>query len=166
VHRRLARAPADPAVTVRNVDDLTDYVCPVGDLPPHDDREFASLLESVRAVGITDALFATPNGRVVDGKARLRIARTLGFATVPVRILSAEDELLYAESRLRWNAARRNLSASAWQRIDSILLPALAQMRSAGVRTSAERGRPRTLTVQTAASAQHLRRPRRAGRER
>lgn len=127
-----SRLRLDRDVTVRNVEDLREYTCPVGDLPPHDERESAALLESVRALGITDALFVAEDGRVVDGKARVRIARMLGFVTVPVRILRAgdEDELLYAEVRLRWNVGRRNLSASARQRIDSILLPALERMKA------------------------------------
>lgn len=54
-------------------------------IPEMTAEEWADFIESVRArQQITDPVFALPNGKVFDGRHRLRAAREVGIKLIPV----------------------------------------------------------------------------------
>jgi N6-adenosine-specific RNA methylase IME4 len=71
--------------------------------------EYAPFLADIAERGILTPLEVTEAGVVLDGRARLRAARELGFGRVPTRVVEPEDE---AEHMLRSALRRRHLSAS------------------------------------------------------
>jgi N6-adenosine-specific RNA methylase IME4 len=80
-----------------------------GLLPPLAPQEYRSFLADVERRGVLVPLDVNPDGLVLDGHVRLRAARELGLAELPVRELSPPDELEY----LFWAALRRrHLTAS------------------------------------------------------
>lgn len=54
--------------------------------------EFQALLEDIRRRGILEPLHVQFDGTVLDGRHRLRAARALGLATVPVVLVRLQDE--------------------------------------------------------------------------
>ncbi len=81
-------------------------------LPALSDEDYARLLDSIRAQGVTESLIVTPAGEVVDGQARLRAARQAGRPTVPTRVLEAPSEADYALWAANANLARRHLTSA------------------------------------------------------
>jgi len=85
--------------------------------PRHDiprDEDFASLVESVRSVGILSPLLARElDGRLelLAGERRLEAAKEAGLATVPVRVLSGLTDAAAQEVALVENLARKDLTA-------------------------------------------------------
>jgi len=61
-------------------------------VPAIDDQAFRVLRADIEARGLQVPLEATPTGVVLDGRARLRAARELGFEQVAVRVLAPADE--------------------------------------------------------------------------
>lgn len=98
-------------VVTREVDALTPYPFTSVTIPGLTDEEYALLLESVRAQGVTEPLTVTPAGEVVDGQARLRAARQAGVHAVPTRVLEAPGEADYALWTAAVNLVRRHLTS-------------------------------------------------------
>jgi N6-adenosine-specific RNA methylase IME4/ParB-like chromosome segregation protein Spo0J len=97
----------------------------VPEMPP---SEYQAFLADVRLRGLVDPLQVTPGGVVVDGRHRLRAARDLGLAEVPVRIVDPQDAVAYM---IRAAVSRRQLSPS--QRAALVVeLDAYTQARRAG----------------------------------
>jgi ParB-like chromosome segregation protein Spo0J len=78
-------------------------------VPMMSPAEFADLVADVKVVGVKDDLDVLPDGRVLDGRNRLRAAREAGLAEVPVRVLDL-DEAGAVEHIFRTALLRRNLS--------------------------------------------------------
>jgi ParB-like chromosome segregation protein Spo0J len=57
--------------------------------------EYRSFLADVSERGIVDPIQITSQRVVLDGRHRLRAARDLGFAAVPVRVVEPVDEVSY-----------------------------------------------------------------------
>jgi N6-adenosine-specific RNA methylase IME4 len=72
-------------------------------------EEFRALLADVGERGIVTPLDVTAEGVVLDGRHRLRCARELALAELPVRVVSTENEVGYM---LLAAVNRRQLSAS------------------------------------------------------
>ena len=89
-------------------------------VPAIDDQAFRVLRADIEARGLQVPLEATPTGVVLDGRARLRAARELGFEHVAVRVLAPADE---CEHMLRAALLRRQLSASQRAALALKLLP-------------------------------------------
>jgi N6-adenosine-specific RNA methylase IME4 len=71
--------------------------------------EYRSFLADVSERGIVDPIQITSQRVVLDGRHRLRAARDLGFAAVPVRVVEPVDEVSYM---LLAAFSRRQLTAS------------------------------------------------------
>jgi N6-adenosine-specific RNA methylase IME4/ParB-like chromosome segregation protein Spo0J len=78
-------------------------------VPEMSAEEYAPFVADIAERGILSPLEVTAAGVILDGRARLRAARELGFDHVPTRIVEPEDE---AEHMLRSALRRRHLSAS------------------------------------------------------
>jgi site-specific DNA-methyltransferase (adenine-specific) len=78
-------------------------------VPLMSDAEYADLVADVKDAGVKVPLDVLPDGRVLDGRNRLRAAREAGLATVPVRVLDL-DEAGAVEHVYRTAVLRRNLS--------------------------------------------------------
>lgn len=81
--------------------------------PPLSDADYAMLRESVERHGIQIPLIAWRRGKrlvVLSGSNRLRVARELGLATVPVIIREFEDKQAARMFALSDNLARRQLT--------------------------------------------------------
>jgi site-specific DNA-methyltransferase (adenine-specific) len=72
--------------------------------------EYDDLLADVKEAGVKVPLDVLPDGRVLDGRNRLRAAREAGLETVPVRVLDDLDEAGAAAHVYRTAVLRRNLS--------------------------------------------------------
>src|SRR5438876_48671 len=71
--------------------------------------EYRALLDDIAARGLLVPLEITRQGVVLDGRHRLRAARQLGLARVPVRVVDTHDQVGYiAQAAIN----RRHLSAS------------------------------------------------------
>ena len=79
-------------------------------VPEMTDAEYADLLADVRAHGILVPIDALPDGRVLDGRHRLRAARECGLDDVPVLTRNL-DERAAVEHIGRTALLRRNLTA-------------------------------------------------------
>lgn len=99
-------------VVVREVEALTPYPFQSVTIPGLTDEEYTELLESVRAEGVRpgNPLVVTPEGEIVDGRARWRAAKQAGIPTVPVQVLEAPTETDYAVWAAREAVARRHLT--------------------------------------------------------
>lgn len=80
-----------------------------GLLPGLAEGEFAALRQGIREHGILVPLEVTPEGMVLDGRHRLRLAIELGLAHVPVRLVRAGDPV---EHMLLTTLQCRHLSQS------------------------------------------------------
>ena len=72
-------------------------------------KELKAFIASVEARGVRVPIEITPEGVVLDGRARLHAAEEAGLEQVPVRLVAPDDELEYM---LRAALERRQLSAS------------------------------------------------------
>ena len=89
---------------------------PVGDLIPyarnarqHSDAQVAQIAASIAEFGFTNPILADPEGRIIAGHGRLRAARELGLAEVPVIELAGLSEaqkkaLRLADNKIALNA--------------------------------------------------------------
>jgi hypothetical protein len=92
----------------------------VPDLPP---RQYAALKSSIERLGIRHPLLADAEGRVIDGRNRLKIALEIGLEIVPVVTVDGTDAATLAcESAV----ARRNLTDSGRVLVLYMAHPALA----------------------------------------
>src|SRR5437773_3732673 len=76
-------------------------------IPLMPEPEYEAFRADIDARGLLVPIEITPEDVVLDGRQRLRAARELGLAQVPVRVIEAEDELEYM---LRAAVLRRQLS--------------------------------------------------------
>lgn len=70
-------------------------------------EEEDALLESVKSQGILTPLLVTPDGTVVAGSQRLRVANELRLLEVPVRVLDLIDAAEIEEKLIESNVARQ-----------------------------------------------------------
>jgi N6-adenosine-specific RNA methylase IME4 len=114
---------ADPAATSAprrmRVADLQPHPQAAA-VPPLAGEAYAAVEADIATHGLQVPLEVTAEGLVLDGCARLKAARKLGFADVSVRIISPPDELEYI---LRAALMRRQLSASQRAALALKLLP-------------------------------------------
>jgi ParB family chromosome partitioning protein len=84
-------------IEYRSPEDLRAY--PLNDQyhSPLDEGEYAALLASIEELGIQDPLWITPNGTIISGHERWKIAQKKQITKLPIRIVedSTEQELLY-----------------------------------------------------------------------
>jgi hypothetical protein len=96
----------------RRVADLRDHEA-AAVVPMMTAAEYSALrddpVEGGRVKGVQDPLDILPDGRVLDGRHRLRAAREAGVATVPVRVLDLEDDQA-AQHVYRTAVLRRHLN--------------------------------------------------------
>jgi N6-adenosine-specific RNA methylase IME4 len=109
-HLRLLPPPEPWAgeVALASVDALTPHPL-ASRLPAMTDTERAALRADITSHGITTPIEATPDGVILDGHARWRVARELGRAGVPVRTVDPDDHAAFILTRA---VGRKNLSAS------------------------------------------------------
>ena len=81
-------------VEKRSVATLRQHPC-AGLVPELRTDEWAAVLADVRERGIDEPLAITAAGVVLDGRHRLRAAREVGRAHVPIRVVAPEDEVEY-----------------------------------------------------------------------
>src|SRR3954454_8639725 len=100
--------PMKPNATTQNParppEQIGQELVPVGELRPHeqtalvptmDDRSFRAFRDDIERRGLLVPLDITRDGVVLDGVARLRAARDLGIASVPVRVVEPDDDVEY-----------------------------------------------------------------------
>ena len=80
-----------------------------GLVPEMQAAEWRSFLDDVAGRGVVTPLEITREGVVLDGRHRLRAARELGLASLPVRVVEPEDEVSHM---LLAALSRRQLTAS------------------------------------------------------
>lgn len=80
-------------------------------VPPMPEPDYRDLLADVRAHGVVTPLDVLADGRVLDGRSRLRAATEAKVSAVPVRVLDM-DEAEAAEHILRTAILRRHLTPS------------------------------------------------------
>jgi N6-adenosine-specific RNA methylase IME4 len=101
-----------PADADSPAQELTDRLTPharAGLVPAAQPAEYRMLRADIELRGIVTPLEVTLARVVIDGHQRLRIARELALARVPVRVVCPEDEIRYL---LLAALRRRHLSAS------------------------------------------------------
>lgn len=108
--------------------------------------EFQALLEDIRRRGILEPLHVQFDGTVLDGRHRLRAARALGLATVPVVLVRLQDETPVSYM-LRAALLRRHLTEDQKAIIAEGLRQALSREAQAEQRKQAAQfaGRPRKI---------------------
>jgi N6-adenosine-specific RNA methylase IME4 len=106
-------------VALRQVADLRPHP-QAGLVPALSGEEYIAFRADIGRRGIQVPLEVTAEGVVLDGHARLRAARELRLAEVPVRVIAPEDEL---EHILRAALLRRQLGAGQRAALAVRLLP-------------------------------------------
>jgi site-specific DNA-methyltransferase (adenine-specific) len=102
--------------------------------------EYRELLADVRAHGIRVPLDILADGRVLDGRHRLKAAREAGLDTVPVRVLALDEA--EAIQHIRVTAVqRRNLSAGQRAAVVVALDAVVAKLRGEAKERQVEGGR-------------------------
>jgi ParB-like chromosome segregation protein Spo0J len=100
------------------------------------------LRQLLRESGVRDPLLILPDGRVIDGVHRLELARALGLAEVPTRVVRLPERLSEAErlqletTRATLNAGRRRLDPPELRRLLLHLTQAEAQLDVVNDRTA------------------------------
>lgn len=94
------------AVVYRPIDSLTPDP---RNARTHPRRQIAQIVASITAFGFTNPILADPEGRIIAGHGRLRAARELGLAEVPVIELAGLSEaqkkaLRLADNKIALNA--------------------------------------------------------------
>lgn len=86
-----------------------------GDLTPdprnartHSKNQVAQIVQSISAFGFTNPILADPEGNLIAGHGRLRAAKDMGLATVPVIMLDGLTELQKRALRLADNKIALN----------------------------------------------------------
>lgn len=98
-----------PVVELRPVDGLQPHPEAARLLPSLPEHEYRAFRDDVQSRGLLVPLEITGSGVVLDGHLRLQAARDLNVEEVPVRVVSAADELEYL---LLAALQRRHLSPS------------------------------------------------------
>jgi ParB family transcriptional regulator, chromosome partitioning protein len=77
-----------------------------------DPKEWETLLNSIKEIGIQEPLWITKTNIVVSGHQRLKVAKSIGLETVPTRLVVAtEEEIMYL--LIMSNEARRGKEQDA-----------------------------------------------------
>jgi ParB-like chromosome segregation protein Spo0J len=103
---------------------------------------WAMLRQLLRESGVRDPLLILPDGRVIDGVHRLELARALGLAEVPTRVVRLPERLSEAErlqletTRATLNAGRRRLGPPELRSLLLQLTQAEAQLDVMNDRTA------------------------------
>jgi N6-adenosine-specific RNA methylase IME4 len=79
------------------------------EVPPLPEAEHETLRKDIETRGVLTPIEISPDGLVLDGRARLRAARELGHEVIGVKVVTPQDEL---EHILRAALHRRHLDAS------------------------------------------------------
>ena len=94
------------------------------------------LRQLLKESGVRDPLLVLPDGRVVDGVHRLELARMLGLAEVPVRIVDVaepcpdSDRMQLETTRAALDAGRRRIDPPHLRRLVLDLTQAEVQLRA------------------------------------
>ena len=94
------------------------------------------LRQLLKESGVRDPLLVLPDGRVVDGVHRLELARMLGLAEVPVRIVDVaepcpdSDRMQLETTRAALDAGRRRIDPPQLRRLVLDLTQAEVQLRA------------------------------------
>lgn len=92
-------------------------------LPEPPEKEFSAFVESVRSNGVIVPLLVTTDGLLLDGHRRLRAAREVGLAEVPIRVVDVDGAEGWQKAvALLSNLHRRHLSAAQRADLGSSLL--------------------------------------------
>ncbi len=100
------------------------------------------LRQLLKESGVRDPLLVLPDGRVVDGVHRLELARMLGLAEVPVRIVDVaepcpdSDRMQLETTRAALDAGRRRIDPSHLRRLVLDLTQAEVQLRAVNRRAA------------------------------
>jgi ParB-like chromosome segregation protein Spo0J len=127
---RIARAARDshsngnglqPQVTMASLADLHEHPLQrqlFADLP---EAEFAALLEDMRANGQQEAIRILPDGTVVKGHQRLRVARELGWTEIKAIVVTVKGETEAEDLLIADNLHRRQLGKLGLARLALVL---------------------------------------------
>lgn len=92
-----------------------------------DPGDLRPLMESMRKHGILNPIVITTQNILVAGHRRLEAAKRLGWQSVPVQVIDANDALTLLEIEIEENAARKDFSsdemADAFTRMDKLKNP-------------------------------------------
>ena len=92
-----------------------------------DPGDLRPLMESMRKHGILNPIVITTQNVLVAGYRRLEAAKRLGWQSVPVQVIDANDALTLLEIEIEENAARKDFSsdemADAFTRMDKLKNP-------------------------------------------
>lgn len=117
---------------------MTDALRPITGLRPHpradvvpalDPDQYNELVEDIERRGVVVPLDILDDGTVVDGRTRLAIARTLGLAELPVRVIGFDSEAEAFEYMVLAALHRRHLSKSQRAAL-ALTLPMYAEARA------------------------------------
>lgn len=132
-------------IVLREVETLRPYPFQSVSIPALSDEEYAGLLARIRAQGLKphEALAVTPNGEVVDGRARLRAARQAGLPAVPTYTVEAPSEADYAVYAADKALHRRHLGPRERTAIVQAALAVLEEQARANQRRTQFQPKPK-----------------------
>ena len=134
-------------VEERATKDLEPFVFRTVPVPEPEGDDDARLHDSIRAHGVTAPLMILADGRVINGRARLRHAKALGLPTVPTRqLLTAVTDLEIEIFSARLALASRHLTPVQLFTMLHALSELQRERAEAGKRP---RGRPRKAGLTT-----------------
>jgi ParB family chromosome partitioning protein len=89
--------------------------------------DVTALAESLRKHGLLNPIVVTGENELIAGHRRLEAARKLGWARIPARVISEEDEADLVEMEIDENTQRKDLTsdelAEAYIRLDRLRNP-------------------------------------------
>ncbi len=134
-------------VAERPTEELTPFLFRTVPVPEPEGDDDARLHDSIRAHGVTTPLMILADGRVINGRARLRHAKALGFTTVPARqLLTPVTDLEIEIFSARLALATRHLTPVQLFTMLHALSELQRERAEAGKRP---RGRPRKAGLTT-----------------
>lgn len=134
-------------VAERPTEELKPFVFRTVPVPEPEGDDDARLHDSIRAHGVTTPLMILADGRVINGRARLRHAKALGLTTVPARqLLTPVTDLEIEIFSARLALASRHLTPVQLFAMLHALSELQRERAEAGKRP---RGRPRKAGLTT-----------------
>jgi len=134
-------------VAERPTEELTPFVFRTVPVPEPEGDDDARLHDSIRAHGVTTPLMILADGRVINGRARLRHAKAFGLPTVPARqLLTPVTDLEIEIFSARLALATRHLTPVQLFTMLHALSELQRERAEAGKRP---RGRPRKAGLTT-----------------
>ena len=89
--------------------------------------DVTALSESLRKHGLLNPIVVTDENELIAGHRRLQAAKKLGWARIPARVISEEDEADLVEMEIDENTQRKDLTsdelAEAYIRLDRLRNP-------------------------------------------